>query len=337
MNKNSHAPTVNTYARLNLFRLEELKAETISLRKINPNSAQLRHQAELISCAIQNRCRQIKQKVMDFELTNEQYLLIYASTDKFYKIAGHSAIFFAQNIAPQIGRRCHIRPDTDHYFPSKEGVISVRDLDGLELQLKNVNINLVKSKTTAELRFYKLPQRHTAADLAKLKDAQATEEAALAGLPRPKDPLPELYIHILELNELTQKAILQARSDFERREIFYALTQHSHLMLCAYHNYLGIRDNIPVYYELQPLKITVSATNKPISMRAKTLLEIYVRTHIVHDNSAWLAHINGISRELLGQILEKNSLIQKMASRRYVKLNAAETKITKNERNDTTE
>ena len=128
MNKNSHAPTANTYTRLNLPKLEELKAETIALRKANPNSAQLRRQAELISRAIQNRCRQIKQKVMDFETTNEQYLLIYASTDNFYKIAGHSAIFFAQSIAPQIGRRCYIRPDTDHYFPSKEGIVSIRDL-----------------------------------------------------------------------------------------------------------------------------------------------------------------------------------------------------------------
>ena len=102
--------------------------------------ATLRAQLEEINTAQHNRLRKIKAQVMHLEASNHQYLIVYNSTDGYYKLAGRSVLFYTTLVTTRLKWRANVRPDTDLYYPSQEGVVSIKDLERLEANLALLGI-----------------------------------------------------------------------------------------------------------------------------------------------------------------------------------------------------
>ncbi|MBQ2659967.1 hypothetical protein IJF86_00875 [Candidatus Saccharibacteria bacterium] len=143
-----------------------------------------------------------KLKVMEMEEKNLSRLIIFDSTNGFAKIAGHSAIFYAGNIAKRIGRRCLLRPDSDHYAKSEDGVVSVKYNTDLVERLEAIEIMLDDKESSEHIHIFRFKVPFSEQDLEfyrrqLLEDSRKIEKTLLV-----QSPIPTLYADIRDLNEI---------------------------------------------------------------------------------------------------------------------------------------
>ena len=65
-----------------------------------------------------------KNQIMQFESTNYHYIALMRSTHNFYKIFGHSALFYVCSIAPKLNLKANLQTDGDFVAKSENGFIS---------------------------------------------------------------------------------------------------------------------------------------------------------------------------------------------------------------------
>ncbi len=87
------------YENSTLPELSDLLDELSEIQKSGKGDKSTDKEISTVRLAIQQRQRTIKARVMEFERTNDHYLVFFASTNGFVKIAGHSALFFVNTIA----------------------------------------------------------------------------------------------------------------------------------------------------------------------------------------------------------------------------------------------
>lgn len=103
-----------------------------------------------------------KQKVMNYEEKNYNSLVFLRSTHGFYKLLGHSLLFFAFGVAPKIGASAKIYADGDYELKSNMGVISIHGLGKIEKKLKLMEAEkVVLRDKTGNIVVYKLPWTYT--------------------------------------------------------------------------------------------------------------------------------------------------------------------------------
>ena len=319
-NKNHTQPKFLTraqLARLTLPELEQEKKRIIAIRNQNPGEHTLQDYHADISRALHSRARLIKQKVMAFEADNCQYLLFYVSTENYHKLAERSALFYASRLAQALGRRFNLRPDTDHYHPSSIGVISVRNLEVLEPQLEALGVKLIKSRSTRELRLYKLPRALSESEIATLATAQHQLRHQLASIQHPDGQLPELYVALLELSQLTRTAVGSAKAGYPADKVRHALDDKVDYLVRAYRNFVGGRLEPSFRYEVPMPKYSIRAELTPNSPRARALLALYAWSCLLEDDAVRIEDLRLIAPERVGQILATNTRIQKLTLKAY--------------------
>ena len=298
----------------------------ITPQKLKSDSQKSRSSTKLIQTqlaelevALHQRQRAIKAQVMNFEADNQQYLLLYTSTDGYYKMAGRSVLFYTARIVPRLGRRVTVRPDTDHYHPSNEGIVSVKNLVRLAEQLSQLGILPDPERSTSELYFYKFPYRLSGAQIAALRDKNEVVRQRLNQNLRPIGPIPELHYQLMMAFELSFNILRSTRGNADRELITDGLIRPLQAMLAAYNSYVGARLDFEFYY--LPPTPTCWAQPMPTSPRAQILLGLICHSCYLHDQAGFLDQVRVMHRTRLTRILQYNREIQRLAIAAYQELN----------------
>lgn len=159
-----------------------------------------------------------KNSLLEFEKTNYNYLVLISSTHGFYKMFGHSALFYAENIAPKLKLEATLRADHDFCIKSDTGATSIKNLENLTENLKTLNIVRLKTKNkTGDFIVYKLPWIFTADQVEKLKENNQLKIAKFNHLALVEDSTPVLFVQLTELLKTTYENTRTMPGPIERK------------------------------------------------------------------------------------------------------------------------
>lgn len=307
---------IDKYADLDLHQLE------IILKKIqqDPPSSTSKAAARAARQALRQRQRVIKAKVMEFEQTNDHHLLVFDSTDNFSKIAGRSVLFYTLTIADRIHRRYSVKNDSDDYSRSEDGVVSIRAIEQLELQLAEINIFPDRKLSTDELHFYKLPKVYNDEQIAKLRDRSHQDIERITSIILPASPIPELYTLILEMNRLLYHNCKRISDTLARETLVRPMILDANEMLVSYLNFANAKPSSGIVH--QPAAATYSSTgqsSKPQSTQAQNLLNLLLYTRNLRNNLANIENLRLIHHRELCDILERLVEIERISAREFAK------------------
>lgn len=304
------------FAHLDLHELES-QIKTLGSQPPTPETKNL---LRTLRQAVRDRQRHIKATVMEFEQTNNRHLLVYDSTDNFSKIAGRSVLFYTITIADRIHRRYNVKNDTDDYSRSDYGIVSIRSLEQLEIQLAEINIFPDHKLSTPELHFYKLAKIYTDEQIAKLRDRSRQDIERITSIIVPKSPVPDLYNLILELNRLVYYNCRRISDGLARETLLRQIILDANELLISYLNFANARSHIGLVR--QPIErvsfaTTVHTNQPPTSPQAANLLNILLNTRNLRNSMANLENLRLLHHRELCEILEKLVLIERLAAREY--------------------
>lgn len=303
------------------FDLHELEAELQLIQQGTPDASS-KQAARIVRQALRKRQRFIKAKVMEFEQTNDHHLLIFDSTDNFCKIAGRSVLFYTLTIADRIHRRYSVKNDTDDYSRSEDGIVSIRSLDQLGIQLAEINIFPDYKISTTELHFYKLPRTYNDEQIAKLRDRSRQDIERITSIILPKSPVPALYNLILELNRLLYHNCKHISDNLARETIIRQILFDANESLISYLNYANARSSAGIVRRQLQNSVfpTVSSTTtKPQSTQAQNLFNILLSTRNIRNSMANVENLHLLHHRELCTILEKLVEIERLTAREYTK------------------
>ena len=289
--------------------LHQLEAQALHFQSQPPSPVTKTH-LRAINQALRSRQQLIKAKAIQFEATNNHHLLFFDSTERYAKLAGHSALFYAYTIAERLHRHFNLRRDTDTYSPSAEGVISFRDLDNLELRLAELEIHPDPKLSTSELHFYKLPRLYSEADIRKFRDRALRDFQRIATTVLPRAVIPDLFRNIQELERL----------------IFYAAKHHSKPSDLHYYQTLLIGPSLGLVscylnFAKPPVSLDPSASFVPDDMLdpVAQLRQLLVLVHNLRNNIVTAENLDLVPLAELGKILSSLTEIDRIATREYAK------------------
>ena len=213
--------------------LHEIEAQLDQLQ-VSPQRDKSQAQIRQLRQALTQRLRQIKAQAMQFEATNDRYLLIFDSTNRYAKMAGNSVLFYTQLLADRLRRRYNIQVDTDTYSVSEEGIVSIRALDALEQALASINVLPDPKLSTEELHVFRLSRPYSKAEIAKLRERVVSDTSRMATLIMPKMPLPDLFRQISELERLVFFGTKHCRDTFARDYLTQGVVTSVTEMVAAY-------------------------------------------------------------------------------------------------------
>lgn len=231
----------NPYQRLNIHELEEILGKL----KERPASKDRDQELTRVRQTLRHHQRQLKAKVMEFEQSNNHYLLVFDSTDGFSKIAGRSVLFYSMTIADRIHRRFNVKSDSDHYSRSDEGIIALRHLDDLISQLAGINIFPDHQLSTAELHFFKLTKVYTDEQIDKLRDRSKQDIERITSIVLPRSPMPLLHDAIMRVNFMIYHGFKRIPDAFARDAIGQMMMQDAHQLTLTYLEYASSRNTHP--------------------------------------------------------------------------------------------
>lgn len=254
MSYSSPIKSVDTekYSRLDLH---ELETALKKLESTIPNK--LRDQElKTVRYAIRKRLQTIKARTIEFEQTNDQYLLIFDSTDGYSKIAGRSVLFYAMTIADRIHRRFCVKNDSDHYSHSEEGIIAVRNLENLTEQLATINIFPDQELSTNELHFFKLTRIYTDEQINRLRDRSNRDLERINSILVPRSPIPLLYDAIRRFNFMLYHNFKRTPDLFARTTIGSSMLSEANELTIQYLNYANSERKISTPYLAEILRLS---------------------------------------------------------------------------------
>lgn len=267
------------YSGLGLLEIEQLLLKEEKVKPKDKDQEKIR----ILNAALKDRQRKIKAEVMLFEMTNNRHLLFFSSTSGYHKLAGNSVILYSQTIANRLGRKCNIRPDTDGYSPSPDGVVSVRDLANLEAQLASIDVVPDKQLSRGELFFYRLPLVYSEEKIKSLRDQTHSFSMSPSVRMRDATPAPELYMKILELQQRTFYDCRRVGDAGLRNYLTQILLDPTRLILNSYINYAN---NRPSLHTELAMGLDEDFPNMPAprSLRATYLFELLCNIYSYNDN-----------------------------------------------------
>lgn len=305
---------IDPYTTLDLHQLETAIREL----QQSPPSPETKQSLRAARQTLRQRQRKIKAEAMEFERTNDHHVLVFDSTENFSKIAGHSVLFYTLTIADRIHRRYSVKHDSDDYFRSEDGIVSIRGLAQLESQFSSIGVQPDPELSTTELHFYKIPRVYNDEQIAKLRDKSHQDVERITSIILPKSPLPILYNLILDANRLIYYNRKRVSDTLARETILAQVILDANEMLVAYLNFANAKPHSGIIR--RPLSYQVEAlfgpdSKKPESPEAKNLFNILLNTRDLRNCLANVENLHLIHHRELCDILEKVVEIERLTSR----------------------
>lgn len=241
--------------------------------------------------ALSERQHYVKAECAKFELTNNRHLLLFDSTSGFYKMIGHSVLFFSLTIANRIHWRYSIKSDNDHYSISEDGVISIRSLDRLTSLLSGINIYPDKDLCHDEFHFFELHRVYTEHQIANLRDNSQVEDRRISKLVLPRSPIPQLYDAIIEVSRLTYYHFQHSADPFARATIATPIIHLTYKLTCLY----------------------LAFAESPVSLSSRYLLKIISTARELRHGFAYINRLHILHSREIRQILDQLAAIERIA------------------------
>ncbi len=176
-----------------------------------------------------------KKFLTEFEKTNFSYLVLLKSTNDFYKLIGHSALFYALNIAPKLNLTANLTTDGDYTYKSAEGIVSVREPEKLAEILKTLGIKQLRPRHNPDdFILFKLPWTFTETQLADMQDQQNQSLRHFNQLVMVDNIIPVLFLQLEELLKIIYENSRTLPSQFDRDTFGKPLTDTANKMACTY-------------------------------------------------------------------------------------------------------
>ncbi|MBR0424284.1 hypothetical protein IJI79_02195 [Candidatus Saccharibacteria bacterium] len=167
-----------------------------------------------------------KKIVFEAEDRNEEYLVLFLASDgnnpnkekKFYNMGGNSALIYAYDIGPMIGRNnVIIKPDLDNgYYKFKRGMVSVADLALLTEKLKQVGIERVPRDNDDLIVYFKLKRKYSKDDIKGLIAMHRDEVKEVNKILYTNVVFPDIHKQTMDLRTTVYHKLLKiARTDRE--------------------------------------------------------------------------------------------------------------------------
>lgn len=158
-----------------------------------------------------------KKFITEFEKANLNYLILLKSTNGFYKFVGHSALFYALNIAPKLNLTANLTTDGDYASKSAEGIVSVREPEKLAEAFKTLGIKQLRPRHNPDdFILFKLPWAFTEAQLAEMQDQQNQTLRHFNQLVMIDNAIPVLFLQLEELLKIVHENSRTLPNQFDR-------------------------------------------------------------------------------------------------------------------------
>ena len=120
---------------------------------------------------------EVKDRVFRFEPSNTEYIVLYASSEEWYKVGGNSALFLSLKYGPQVGQKFKINIDTDFYSTFPGGVISIprKKIKTNVGELKKLGVKWVNSLDPEVAVILKIPKPILKSEIRELKQKSILE------------------------------------------------------------------------------------------------------------------------------------------------------------------
>lgn len=251
--------------------------------------------------ALSERQHYVKAECAKFELTNNRHLLIFDSTSGFYKMIGHSVLFFSLTIANRIHWRYSIKADNDHYSISEDGVISIRSLERLASLLSQINIYPDKELCHAEFHFFELHRVYTENQIANLRDNTHAEDRRITRIILPKSPIPQLYDAIVETSRLTYYYFQHSSDQFARATVARPIIHLTYQLTCLY----------------------LAFAESPSKLHSHYLLKIISTARELRHGFAYINRLHILHSRDIRQILDQIVVIERLATNAEKRLHSS--------------
>ena len=172
------------------------------------------------------RYNERKKIVFEAEERNFEHLVLFLASDgdnpnqkkKFYIMGGNSAIIYAYDIAPRIGRKSVVlRPDLDNgYYKFKHGVTAVADLALLTEKLKEIGIEREPVKNNDLIVYFRLKRKYENEEIKALLKLHRDEVNEMNKILYTNVVFPDIHRQTMELRTVVyHKLIKMTRTDRE--------------------------------------------------------------------------------------------------------------------------
>lgn len=153
------------------------------------------------------RYRANKKLAMQLETRNTRYLILFPASDadtnaeKFYNMAGNSAIIYCHEIGPRLKRKPVLRRDMD-LGPdrSQSGICSISNLAALEQRLAEIGVK--RRDNHGDLVIFKLAREYPKDEIREMLKQEQVRLDALNKLIYSEVLFPDIHRQIIELKRL---------------------------------------------------------------------------------------------------------------------------------------
>lgn len=161
------------------------------------------------------RYNEVKKKIVELEASNVDSLYLFPASDhktnkkKFYILGGASAIIYAHEIGPRIGKHPVLRRDMDNGTEKlHSGICSVQDLKGLEEKLSKIGIKqIAPPEGYEELIVFRLNRRYEQKELKNMLKAEQEDIEKLNKVLYANVLYPDVHKLVLDLKRVVPRKV----------------------------------------------------------------------------------------------------------------------------------
>ena len=176
-----------------------------------------------------------KMMAMQFEKNNYSCLLFLRSTHGYYKLFGHSALFYTYNVAPKLNLEVKLQSDGDYVAKSEDGFVSIRNFERVAERLRTMDIQKVRTKNqTGDFMVFKLPWVFTEDQLTDLIENNHFRMRNFNHVVMVDNIIPVLFIQLEELLKAIYENVRGMGGPIEREGFGYQLIEATTAMLHCY-------------------------------------------------------------------------------------------------------
>lgn len=142
-----------------------------------------------------------KRQAKDMEAGNRDTLIVFPSISddgKWFKLIDFSALYYAYRLAPRMGRKASVMPDTDKTLKAKYAV-SLVNIERFIEQIQTLEEGVTFSKTVGGAYLFRLKEPVSDEEYAALYRTEETRREKVHSVLKPKEMAPEIYNAILML------------------------------------------------------------------------------------------------------------------------------------------
>ena len=218
--------------------IAEIEQQLKSLKKQGLKNKIAKAEYSQIKRALNKLYSENKHTVMQFEKTNYEHLVLVRSTNNFYKLFGHSALFYAHSIAPKLNLKANLQTDGDFATKSDVGFISIREPEKLTEALTTIGIKKVKTNDqTGNFLLYKLPWTFTENEVAEFIEDNHFKMRSFNHVVLVDNIIPVLFIQLEELLKAIYENVRGMGGPVERETFGYDAIRIANEMV---HSYLDL-------------------------------------------------------------------------------------------------